>query len=88
MKNSYPVIFTKTEQEILVEVPDFEILTQGTNVSDAIEMARDAIVLKGITLENENLPIPEPSDMENISLHNSTFTENGKTFLSFVDVNF
>lgn len=88
MKNSYPVIFTKTEQEILVEVPDFEILTQGTNVSDAIEMARDAIVLKGITLENENLPIPEPSDMENISLYNSTFAENGKTFLSFVDVDF
>lgn len=88
MKNSYPVIFTQTEQEILVEVPDFEILTQGTNMSNAIEMARDAIGLKGITLENENLPIPEPSDMENISLQNSTFAENGKTFLSFVDVDF
>ena len=29
MKNVYPVFFTKTNENILVEVPDFSILTEG-----------------------------------------------------------
>ncbi len=45
MKNVYPVFFTKADTVILVEVPDLEILTEGKDMSDAIEMARDAIEL-------------------------------------------
>ena len=54
MKNKrvYPVILTPADNIILVEVPDMEILTEGKDYQDAIEMARDAIGLKGITLED------------------------------------
>ncbi len=43
MKTVYPVLFTKTETDVLVEVPDLGILTEGKDMSNAIEMARDAI---------------------------------------------
>ena len=29
MKAAYPVIFTQTEENVLVEVPDLDILTEG-----------------------------------------------------------
>lgn len=88
MKNIYPVIFTKTENEILIEVPDLEILSQGTDMINAIEMARDAIGLKGITLEDEGLELPNPSDLETIDLKASTFADDGTQTLSLVDVDF
>lgn len=37
MKNVYPVFFTKTDSNILVEVPDFNILTEGKDFSDAFD---------------------------------------------------
>ena len=40
---------------MLIEVPDLEILTEGLGMADAVEMARDAIGLKGITLEDAGL---------------------------------
>lgn len=43
MKNIYPVFFTKADTVILVEVPDLEILTEGTDMVNAIEMAREII---------------------------------------------
>ena len=43
MKKAYPVILSQGEKFIVAYVPDFEINTQGTDVADAIEMARDAI---------------------------------------------
>jgi predicted RNase H-like HicB family nuclease len=50
MKQVYPVIFTQLNDEkntVLIEVPDLEILTEGLGMADAVEMARDAIGLKG-----------------------------------------
>lgn len=43
MKAVYPVFFTKADTVILVEVPDLGIITEGKNMIDAIDMARDAI---------------------------------------------
>lgn len=34
-------------------MPDWEILTEGYGMADAVEMARDAIGLKGITYEDK-----------------------------------
>ena len=55
MKVTYPVIFTDVNTNILVEVPDLEILTEAneegkekSSISDAIEMARDAIGLDAL----------------------------------------
>lgn len=88
MKKVYPVIFTQTEDVVLVEVPDLEILTEGKNMADAIDMARDAIGLKGISLEDDSLELSEPSKLEEINLKNGTFSEEGKGYVSFVDIDF
>lgn len=91
MKYAYPVIFTKKEDEkdtILIEVPDLEILTEGFGVADSIEMARDAIGISGITLEDMNKPIPRPSEIKEVSLETSEFASAEKSYISLVDVDF
>ena len=42
MKNAYPIVMTQGKEFIVVFVPDFNINTQGKDVPDAIEMARNA----------------------------------------------
>lgn len=91
MKYAYPVIFTKKEDKkdtILIEVPDLDILTEGFGVADAIEMARDAIGISGITLEDMNKPIPCPSGIREISFEKSEFASAEKSYISLVDVDF
>ena len=60
MKRVYPTILTVTDDAVLVEVPDLEILTEGTDISNAIEMARDAIGIAGISIQDHGDEIPEP----------------------------
>lgn len=86
MKGVYPVLFTKTNSNILIEVPDFEILTEGKDMNDAINMARDAIELKCVSLEDAKENIPEPSDIGLIDTNNGIFSSEGKTVVSLVDV--
>ena len=86
MKNVYPVFFTKAEDVILIEVPDLEILTEGKDMTDAIKMARDAIELKCVSLEDEGVAIPEPSDITDLDTRNGTFFDDGETIISFVDI--
>lgn len=45
MKQVYTVILTKVEQGYAVSVPDLPVSTQGKDLADAIEMARDAICM-------------------------------------------
>ena len=52
MKGVYPAVFTEADGTILVEVPDLEILTEGKDFNSAIEMARDAIELKCVSMED------------------------------------
>lgn len=61
MKTVYPIILTPCEIGYLVTVPDLNINTQGTDLTNAIEMARDAICLWGITQEDLGNEIPTPS---------------------------
>lgn len=60
MKTVYPIILTPAERGYVVTVPDLDINTEGANISDAIEMARDAISLWGICEEDEGRTIPNP----------------------------
>ena len=66
MKTAYPVIMTQGKKFIVVYVPDFNINTQGTDYADAIEMARDAIGIVGIDMEDENEALPKPSEISKI----------------------
>lgn len=86
MKNVYPVFFTKTNENILVEVPDFSILTEGNDMNDAMEMARDAIELECVSMEDNNEKIPSPSDLKVLDITKGTFANDGETIVSFVDI--
>ncbi|MDE7281976.1 MAG: type II toxin-antitoxin system HicB family antitoxin [Lachnospiraceae bacterium] len=86
MKNVYPVLFTKTTTNILVEVPDLDILTEGKNMADAIEMARDAIELKCVSMEDDGMEIPMPSEVSSLDASDGTFAEDGETVISLVDI--
>lgn len=86
MKNVYPAFFTITDTVILVEVPDLEILTEGKDMKNAIEMARDAIELKCVSLEDDKKEIPLPSEISSLDVNNGTFAEDGTTVISLVDI--
>ena len=82
MKKVYPIVMSKGEKYIIVFVPDFNINTQGTDYADAMEMARDAIGLMGIDMEDEKEPLPEPSNLADIK------KEHDDDMVTLVDVDF
>jgi len=82
MKTAYPIVMSKGKEFIVVYIPDFNINTQGTDYANAIEMARDAIGLMGIVMEDEKENIPAPSELTNIQI------ENPGDIVSLVDVDF
>ena len=93
MKVAYPVIFTDVDTNILIEVPDLDIITEANEegkrkgtMADAIMMARDAIGIKCINAEDEGKKLAKPSQISNLDILNSTFYEEGKTIISLVDV--
>ena len=93
MKVAYPTIFTETDTNILIEIPDLGIFTESNsengkigNLADAVAMARDAIGLHCISKEDKDEEIAYPSKIQEIDAKSSTFYEDGKTFVSIVDV--
>ena len=64
MKQVYPTFILKNENDFLVFVPDMDIYTEGTDMADAISMARDAIGLKGITMQDNGDALPDPSSQD------------------------
>ena len=66
MKQVYPVVFTTLDSGYMAYVPDFEINTQGDDLAQAIEMARDAIGLMGIDMEDEQSVLPTPSPISSL----------------------
>ena len=75
MRQVYPVIFTPLNDKkdtVLIEVPDWEILTEGYGMADAVKMARDAIGLKGITYEDKEKKFPEASSINEIDTSKGT----------------
>lgn len=82
MKNSYPIILTPADGGYVVFIPDFQINTEGDSLTEAIEMARDAIGLMGIDMEDDGKPLPAPSTITALK------KENAEDILTLVDVNF
>ncbi len=78
MKGAYLVLINK--KTFVAYIPDFDISTQGNNVENCIEMAREAIGLTGISLEDIGKKIPRPTyDMP---------PRKPDTIETFVDVDF
>ena len=86
MKKVYPVIFTQTQNGFLIEVPDFNILTEGTNLENAIAMARDAISITVVSMEEGGESVPEASTIDKVDVTTGTFSGEGKGFVSMVDI--
>jgi predicted RNase H-like HicB family nuclease len=86
LKTIYPAFFTKTDTVVLIEVPDLEILTEGKDMFDAVEMARDAIELKCISMEDDGTEIPMPSEITSLDVNKGTFANEGQTIISLVDI--
>ena len=81
LKNTYPIILTPDSGGYSVYIPDFDINTQGDSLTEAIEMARDAIGIVGIQLEDDKKAIPAPSAISDIS-------KKDEETLTLVDVDF
>ena len=86
MKKVYPVIFVKTNDCFLIEVPDLKIITEGTDIENSIEMARDAISVTLVSMEENGDAVPSASSIEDIDVSSGTFAAEGKSFVSMVDV--
>lgn len=80
MKKAYLIVLSPDiNSGYSVFVPDFNINTQGESIVDAIEMARDAISIVGIDMEDRNKSIPSPSE---------SVKHNSGDILTYVDVDF
>ncbi len=66
MKNSYPIILMPDPVGYVVYIPDFNINTEGNTLTEAIEMARDAIGVVGIDMEDEGEALPEPTAISEV----------------------
>lgn len=79
-KGAYPIILKKSDNGYYVVIPDFDIGTQGETIAESMEMARDAIGLMGIDMEDDGKKIPEPDSVE--------FEKEDDDILTLVDVDF
>lgn len=87
MKKSYPVFLTKTYNYILIEVPDFDVLTRGKGTDEAMKIAKNAIELKCVAMEDagQTMP-PPPSNIGDLDPAKSTFTKAGETMVSLIEI--
>lgn len=82
MKNSYPIILMPDQVGYVVYIPDFNINTEGNTLTEAIEMARDAIGVVGIDMEDDGEILPEPSAVSAVK------TDSDDDIVTLVDVDF
>lgn len=82
MKNSYPIILMPDKVGYIVYVPDFNINTEGDTLTEAIEMARDAIGIIGIDMEDNDESLPNPTAISKVK------TDSAADIVTLVDVDF
>ena len=87
MNTIYPVIFTETNEkkkDVLVYIPDLNGITEGKDIADAISMAKDYIC--NALFDKKDSEIPIARKIDEIEINSSPFFDNGKSFVSLVDV--
>lgn len=83
MKIAYPIVMTQGKKYIVVFIPDFNINTQGKDIPEAMEMARDAIGLIGIDMQDDGEALPKASSVFDVQKQNDC-----GGIVSLVDVDF
>lgn len=82
MLKAYPIILKPSNDGgFIVDIPSFDISTQGEDITECITMARDAIGLMGIDMEDDDKEIPEPIKVNSSALKDDEI-------VTFVDVDF
>ena len=82
MKGVYPILLSRGKDYIIVSIPDFNADTQGKDLSEAIEMARDLIGIVGISMQDKNEPLPNATPI------NEVVKENETDIITLVDIDF
>ncbi len=91
MKQVYPAFIAEYEGTFLVYVPDMDIYTEAGSFVNAIEMARDAIGLKGIDFEDDGKELPLPSTQNEAvekAKEDTEFFDYSTGILTYVDIDF
>ena len=66
MKCVYPVILSPCDGSVLVTIPDFDANTQGRDLAEAIDMARDAIGGMVLVMQDEGMKVPDASALTEV----------------------
>lgn len=80
MKEAYPIVLRPEGDGYYVLIPDFDTGTQGDTIAEAMEMARDAIGIVGIDMQDDGEALPKPNS--------SKFSKEKNDIVTFVDVDF
>lgn len=73
-KYVYPAVFTPEDDYYIVKFPDIRnCFTQGKGLSDALEMANDALCLMLYQMEEDGETIPAPTDINDIHPEKGSF---------------
>ena len=80
MKVAYPILLKPDSGGYLVEIPDFDLATQGDSIAQAMEMARDAIGIMGIDMQDDGEALPIPNSAE--------ITKEKTDIVTYVDIDF
>lgn len=82
MKSVYPVIIREESDAYIVEIPGFDLDTYGGSLYEAVEMARDAIGLAGISKEDHGESLPVPLSIDEVKAITND------ELISYIDVDF
>ena len=73
-KYAYPAVFTKEDNGYSVSFPDVDgCFTSGGSITEAIEMAEDALCLMLYSLEEDKQQIPHSSEIKDIETKGDSF---------------
>lgn len=81
MKLIYPVIIHKTNDKVpyFVEIPDLDAMTQGLNLENAIEMAREIICISVEEIQKKGEKIPSATELGKVK------TDDNGAMITLVD---
>lgn len=66
---TFPAVFTHQDgEEISVVFPDLGVATSGVDDSDAFASAKELLAITILGMEDDDTPMPEPTEIKNIPL--------------------
>lgn len=68
MKQVYPIVLKKDKDFFVANIPNFNSGTQGKTVAETIDMARDAICMLSMILEDNGKELPKASELDDIKI--------------------